>query len=362
MTRATESIRRWIDSHFVAASSTLLIVFLLLPYLLANMFVTIPAGHGGALWLRFFGGTVLSFHYGEGTKVIIPWDKIFVYDMRVQQKTEKLDVLTRDGLQISAEVTVRFRLRPEALGAITAYAGPDFVDSLLMPSVAAVVRLEAAKLPIDEIYSTGRDMLETRILASIQQVVGNLIPKTVYGGPEIDVEDFRIRSIVLPPSLRTAIENKLSQLQQAEQYRYVLAREEQEKQRKLIEAQGIKAFQDTVSSGISENYLRWKGIDATLKLADSPNAKIVIIGGKEGLPVILGPLDSGNSPVAPLKITGVDPPPASSSGASSATSSPQAPSSISGSGSNAVPSSSSAGPPSMPALPLPLPAGASQRH
>jgi len=351
----TGHIRRWIDGHFMAASSTLLVVFLLLPYLLANMFVTIPAGHGGALWLRFFGGTVMDFQYGEGTKIIFPWDKVYIYDMRVQQKTEKLDVLTSDGLQISVEVTVRFRLMPDSLGAITAYAGPDFVDSLLMPSVAAVVRLDAAKLPIDQIYSTARGALETTVLVDLRQTVNNLIPNRLHAGSEIDVEDFRIRSIILPPSLKSAIENKLAQSQQAEQYKYVLAREEQERERKLIEAQGIKAFQDTVSSGISENYLRWKGIDATLKLADSPNAKIVIIGGKEGLPVILGPLDSGNSPAAPLKITGVEPPAASSSAASSATSSPQAPSSISGSGSDAVPSSSSAGPPSMPA-------GTSQRH
>jgi regulator of protease activity HflC (stomatin/prohibitin superfamily) len=314
------------------------------------------------LWLRFFGGTVEDFHYGEGTKVIFPWDKIYVYDTRVQQKTEKFDVLTRDGLQISAEVTVRFRLRPDSLGTITAYAGPEFVDSLLMPSVAAVVRLEAAKQAIDEVYSTGRGTLEAKSLAGIREAVNNLIPNQLHKGDEIDIEDFRIRSIILPPSLQTAIENKLSQFQMSQQYKYILTREEQEKERKQIEAQGIKAFQDIVSSGISENYLRWKGIDATLKLADSPNAKIVIIGGKEGLPVILGPLDSGNSPAVPLRIPGVEPP-----AASSAASSPSTPASISGGSSDSVPSSS-VGPPSRPATTTPsdptlsMPSGASQRR
>ncbi len=351
MARLTGLIRGWIHGHFIAVSSTLLVLFLLTPYLLANMFVTIPAGHGGALWLRFFGGTVMNVHYGEGTKVIFPWDKIYVYDTRVQQKTEKFDVLTRDGLQISVEVTVRFRLRPSALGAITAFAGPDFIDSILMPSIAAVVRLEAAKQAIDAVYSTGREVLEAKVLASIREAVNNLIPDELHKGNEIDIQDFRIRSIILPPSVRTAIENKLNQLQLSEQYKYIITREEQEKERKQIEAQGIKAFQDIVSSGISENYLRWKGIDATLKLADSPNAKIVIIGGKEGLPVILGPLDSGNSPVTPLRIPGVEPP-----AASSATSAPH------------PPSSSSAGPPSMPAASPPsdptlsMPSGASQRR
>ncbi len=363
MTEPTKGIRRWIEGHFIAVSSTLLILFLLMPYLVANMFVTIPAGHGGALWLRFFGGTVMDFHYGEGTKVIFPWDKIYVYDTLVQQKTDKLDVLTRDGLQISVEVTVRFRLRPDALGAITAYAGPEFVDNLLMPSVAAVVRLEAAKQAIDEVYSTGRDTLEQTVLAGLRQTVNNLIPTNVNSGREINIEDFRIRSIVLPASVQTAIENKLTQYQLSQQYKYILAREEQEKERKQIEAQGIKAFQDIVSSGISENYLRWKGIDATLKLADSPNAKIVIIGGKEGLPVILGPLDSGNSPAAPLRLPGVEPP-----AASSAASPPHPPASVTGGNSDSVPSSSSAGPPAMPAATPPsnptlsMPSGASQRR
>ena len=143
----------------------------------------------------------------------------------------------------------------------------------------------------------------------------------------------------------------------------IYRRSEQEKERKQIEAHGIKAFQDIVSSGISENYLRWKGIDATLKLADSPNAKIVIIGGKEGLPVILGPLDSGNSPAAPLKVPGVEPP-----AASSAASSPRAPSSISGGSSDSSPSSSSAGPPPMPGATTPsnptlsMPSGANQHR
>jgi len=364
MTEPTKGIRRWIEGHFIAVSSTLLVLFLLTPYLVTNMFVTIPAGHGGALWLRFFGGTLLGgFHYGEGTKVIFPWDKIYVYDTRVQQKTDKFDVLTRDGLQISAEVTIRFRLRPDSLGAITAYAGPDFVNNLLMPSVAAVVRLEAAKQAIDEVYSTNRETLEETALQSIRKSVDTLIPNKLHQGHEIDVEDFRIRSIVLPPSLQTSIENKLSQFQLSQQYKYIITREEQEKERKQIEAQGIKAFQEIVSSGISENYLRWKGIDATLKLADSPNAKIVIIGGKEGLPVILGPLDSSTPAAAPPRLPGVEPP-----AASSAALPPHPPASVTGGSSDSVPSSSSAGPPAMPAATPPsnpnlsMPSGANPRR
>jgi prohibitin 2 len=212
------------------------------------------------------------------------------------------------------------------------------VKSLLMPSVGATARLETAKYTLEEIYSTRRHQIEEEVLARIITTVDHLIPDELHPGSEVDVQDFWFRSIILPDALRTAIEGKLAQAQFAEQYKFILLREEQEKQRKLIEAEGIKGFQDTVSSGISENYLRWKGIDATLKLADSPNSKIVIIGGKEGLPVILGPLDSGSTGAQPT-------PPAAGVARSAPLGPPTAvmPSSISGGNAGAKPSSLTTG-------------------
>ena len=294
--RARARLEAWIDRHFIGVSTSVLLLIVLVFYFAKNIFVTIPAGHGGALWLRFFQGTVQGFHYGEGTKIIFPWDKIYIYDLRVQQESAEFDVLTREGLQISVNITLRFRLSARSLGAITAYAGPEFVKSLVMPSVGAVVRTEAAKYTLQEVFSAERQKIEGSIRATISQVVSNLIPTELHPGSEIVILDFWFRGIRLPPSLQAAIEAKLAQSQLVEQYVFILQREQLEKERKIIEAQGIKAFQDTVSQGISETYLRWKGIDATLKLADSPNAKIVVIGGKEGLPLILGPM--GDTPGA----------------------------------------------------------------
>ena len=312
----------WVDRHFIGVSSTVLVVFFLLFFFARNIFITISAGHGGALWLRFFHGTVLNFSYSEGTKIIFPWDKIFIYDLRVQQLSDRFDVLTREGLQVSAYATVRYRLNPDALGAITAYAGPDFASSLVMPSVGGVLRQEAAKYSLDDIYSSRRREIELSILEKIVQAIAVLIPSELHQGPEILVQDFWFRSIQLPLQLQSAIEAKLTQRQLAEQYVFILQREQQERERKIIEAEGIKAFQDIVSSGISENYLRWKGIDATLKLADSPNSKIVVIGGKEGLPLILGPWENSAGQPGTIK-AGPAPSPASGTGAA-ATTAPQA--------------------------------------
>jgi prohibitin 2 len=294
--RTLARIETWIRAHFIGFSTTVIIVFFLIAFFGDDIFITIPPGRGGVLWLRFFGGTVTTASYGEGTKAIFPWDKIYIYDLRVRQENQDFDVLTREGLTITVNATLRFRLNPDAIGAINRYAGPEFVKTLVMPTVGASLRLVAAKQTLEEFYSTKRHGIEGAVLASLRGSVDNLIPGEWNGQPEILIEDFWIRSVRLPPELKSSIEEKLVQRQLADQYLYILQREDRERQRKIIEAQGIKAFQDIVSSGISENYLRWKGIDATLKLAESPNSKVVVIGaGKDGMPLILGSPDANTA-------------------------------------------------------------------
>ena len=195
-------VESWIDRHFIGVTTTTIFLLFFVIYFAPNIFITIPAGHGGALWLRFFQGTVMNFHYDEGTKIVFPWDKIFIYDLRVQQESEQFDMLTKEGLQISVNVTLRFRLRREGLSAITAYAGPNFVKSLVMPSVGAVVRLKGAKYNLQDIFSTDRHLIELDILKSLSEVVKNLIPGELHQGAEIVILDFWFRGIQLPPSLQ----------------------------------------------------------------------------------------------------------------------------------------------------------------
>ena len=292
----------WVDGHFISATLGGLVVLFLFVFFFGNIFVTVPSGHRGVLWHRFFGGTVIGSSYGEGTKVIFPWDRIYVYDMRLHQSTEKFDVLTKEGLQIAVSATLRFRLNPKAIGTIHAQAGPNYVDVLVIPSIGAAVRMEAAKHTLEEIYSSNRNQIERDVQARATKTIDDLIQAGGDAEPEIFVEDFWFRSISLPKGLEHVIEDKLAERERAEQYAYILQREQQEKARKEIEAQGIKAFQDIVSSGITESYLRWKGIDATVKLAESHNAKIVVFGGKDGLPLILNPSENSvplTTPPAP---------------------------------------------------------------
>jgi prohibitin 2 len=306
--RAVKVIEAWVDRHFIGATATLLFVVFFILFFFKSIFITIPAGHGAALWLRFFGGTVLDFYYGEGTKIIFPWDQILIYDLRLQQRTKKFEALTKEGLQVTVEGTLMYRINPKATGLITKYAGPDFADKLVMPAVGAIIRLEIGKFTLEELYSVKRSEIERGVIKQFRLTADMLIGGVPDRVPEIMIEDFWFSRIELPAALVSAIEAKLTQRQLSEQYVFILQREEQEATRKKIEAEGIRAFQDTVSGGISENYLRWKGIDATLKLADSQNAKIVVIGsGKEGLPLILGPWESSAPPAAASVTSGGQP-------------------------------------------------------
>src|SRR5580698_1153961 len=106
--RIMTRFRDWGDRNFIGLSATFLFLLFIVVYFWNNIFITIPAGHGGALWLRFFGGTVMHSTWGEGTKIIFPWDKIYVYDLRIKQSTTHVTILSKDGLQIGAELTVRF--------------------------------------------------------------------------------------------------------------------------------------------------------------------------------------------------------------------------------------------------------------
>jgi prohibitin 1 len=97
-----------------------------------------------------------------------------------------------------------------------------------------------------------------------------------------------IRSVKLPPSIQKAIENKLTQEQESLEYEFRLQKELKEAERKRIEAEGVQEFQRIVNQSITDKLLKWKGIEATLELAKSPNSKVVVVGGKDGLPIILG--------------------------------------------------------------------------
>jgi regulator of protease activity HflC (stomatin/prohibitin superfamily) len=290
----------------------------LLVYLAPLIFYNIPTGHVGVVWKRFNGGTVIDQPpLDEGMHAIWPWDQIFDYDARLQQVSEDFDVLSSDGLSLKLNISWRFELDKCSIGLLHEYVGPDYERILLTPEIGAQARNIISKNTPEELYTNRRVVIQEEIKAA---VVKNLIESFNPDGklvrnlsceylnqpntPKLrwlNLEDVLIRSITLPPAVAEAIVRKNEQYHLNQEYDFRLLREAKEAQRKKIEAQGIKEFQDIVNSGITDSYLRWKGIEATNQLAQSNNAKVVVIGNaKDGMPLILGGME-GSAPPGDVK-------------------------------------------------------------
>ena len=301
-------ITQWYHRHrlemFVIALISIMIFFAMLPYTM----ISIKAGNEGVVWHRFAGGTKIDHAFGEGTTLIWPWDKMTIYNLRLQQISSTYSALSLNGLHISVDVTFRFKPRSDHLPVLHKYIGPDYIDVLLVPKMGSNVRNVISKYEPETLYSLQRNQIEAEILNSIQndqlesiENVGQLGNGRHLMREYVLFEDVVITNIKLPDTVEEAIEFKEQTKQQALTYEHRLEIERQEKLRKKIEAEGIRDFQNTISNGISDRYLTWKGIEATLKLSESNNSKVVVIGaGDDGLPLILGGDYTGSTPIAPL--------------------------------------------------------------
>lgn len=267
--------------------------------------ITIPPGHGGVLWHLLFGGTRTADEaMGEGVKVIFPWNRIYDYDLRLQNFDTSYQVVTNDGLQVTVDVSFRWRANAADLGALHQRFGPQYRDTLLVPAIGSITRHVISRYDVDDLVSEKRNTIQQEIFDSvISESVRNGIGSSTSTNQTsvVLLEDILITVVELPVNVRTAIESKLQQAQLVEEYRYRVQREELESQRKAVEADGIRQFQAIVASNMTPAYLRWRGIEATLELARSPNSKVVVIGNERsgGLPLILDGADR-STPAPPV--------------------------------------------------------------
>ena len=314
-------IWRHLPGLAVLIMSALLITVVLWPYVV----ITIPSGRVGVLWKRFNGidiycwcwvgrGTVLDPRElrEEGLHLVWPWDKLFIYDLRLQSTTQTFNAISKDGVNVKAQISTRYQLLHNPIAVLHKFIGPDYLNSVLNPEIGSQAREIISQYTAEEVY-TSREQIQKQIRDSAQKSLSANLNKLVQ--PEameqpdpkhyndflqdaIQILDTLVLSIELPPEIVAAINRQTEQYYMIQEYKFRVQREAEESRRKQIEADGIAAFQKTVSRGISDSYLRWRGIEATLELAKSPNSKIVVIGsGKDGLPIILNGADMpGASP------------------------------------------------------------------
>lgn len=272
---------------------TILFLLIAMIVLAPQIFITIPAGHVGVMWYRFFGGTVVDRVYGEGIHMIFPWDKLFVYDARLQNQARIYDTISSNGLSMEVDIAVRYRINREAAGMLHKLVGPNYPEILVYPEIGSHARELISRYTPEQLYTETRAFIQAEILERMVNELGSSLLNQSFQGRLVTVEDVLIRSVKLPERVATAIERKAEQYQIMQEYDFRLAREVKEKQRKKIEAEGIREFQDIVAKTITEEYLRLRGIEATMSLATSKNSKTIIIGGKDGLPVILNTGETG---------------------------------------------------------------------
>jgi regulator of protease activity HflC (stomatin/prohibitin superfamily) len=257
----------------------LFVLAFLVIFFFNRIVISIHPGELGVLWRRLGSGTQIDMVYREGLHIILPINKMYIYNVRKQQFTDAINVLTVDGLTIGVRYSVRYFLEKDTLPLLHQQMGPDYVSVVVRPEARSVIRMVFGQYKPEEIYTSQK---------AIQERV-SVMSKNHLQARFVSLDDVPIESITLPVRISEAIESKLAHQQLDQEYVFRLSIAAKEAERKHIEANGIMVYNNTINLSLSPSVLAWHGILATQELSKSPNAKVVVIGsGKNGLPLILG--------------------------------------------------------------------------
>lgn len=257
------------------------VIAVVLLILLFNSTVTIDSGEAGVLYRTFDDGVVTDEPpLGEGFHFVAPWNKVFIYEVRQQSLDEKMQVLSSNGLEIKLDASVWFQPAYKDLGFLHKEKGENYIQRLLQPAVRSAARAVVGRYDPEQLYASKREAIQKEILEETQLLLNNQY---------VQVNEVLVRDVSLPPTIKEAIERKLKQEQESLEYEFRLAKAEKEAERQRIDAEGKAAANRILSASLTDKVLQEKGIQATVELAKSPNAKTVVIGsGESGMPIILG--------------------------------------------------------------------------
>ena len=254
---------------------------ILLIILVAKSSVTIKSGHVGVLYQTFGNGVVTDQPpLGEGFHIIAPWNKVFVYEVRQQELSEKMQVLSSNGLEIKLDASAWYQPIHKDIAKLHQEKGEDYLQRVIQPAIRSAARSVVGRYTPEQLYSTKRDAIQEEIFEETKKILDKQY---------IQLNEILVRDVTLPDAIKDAIERKLRQEQESLEYEFRLEKATKEAQKVRIEAQGKADANAILSASLTDKVLQDKGIDATLELAKSPNAKIVVIGsGDNGMPLILG--------------------------------------------------------------------------
>ncbi len=257
------------------------IAILLLIAFWSSITGTIGPAQRGVVFYKFGKGLDTENVYNEGFYFIAPWNTMHVINVQEQIIEEKdMSVLSSNGLPFTVDVTARFRPRFNKIGVLYQQFREDYKNNMVIPEVRSAVRKIIGNYTVEELYSTKRNEIQVEI----SKATGEVLQEN-----HIELKAILLRAIKLPTQIENAIKKKQEEKQIAEAMKYKLDREQKEAERIIIEAKGRAEANEIVTNSITPALLKWKGIEATLELAKSQNAKVVVVGsGKDGLPIILG--------------------------------------------------------------------------
>lgn len=259
----------------------IILVLVVLIILIAKSAITVGSGEAGVLYRTFDKGVVTDEPpLGEGFHLVAPWNKVFIYAVRQQEVFEKMDVLSSNGLDIKLDASIWFKPKADQLGKLHQEKSEQYIERILLPAIRSAARSVVGRYTPEQLYSSKRDAIQDEIYDETKKIVDDQF---------IDLNKVLIRDVTLPPTIKEAIERKLKQEQESLEYEFRLVTAAKEAEKVIIEAQGKAESNRILSASLTDKILQDKGIDATLKLSESPNTKVIVIGaGDSGLPLILG--------------------------------------------------------------------------
>ncbi|MEP2935498.1 MAG: prohibitin family protein [Gilvibacter sp.] len=259
----------------------LIIVAIAAIILFAKSAITIGSGEAGVLYKTFGGGVVTDGPpLDEGFHIVAPWNKVHIYEVRQQELFEQMKVLSSNGLEIQIDASAWFKPVYNDLGNLHQTLGENYLGRVIQPAIRSAARSVVGRYTPEQLYSSKRDVIQDEIFTETKKILDKQY---------VQLNEVLVRDVTLPGTIKDAIERKLRQEQESLEYEFKLVTAAKEAEKVIIEAQGKADANRILSASLTDKILQDKGIEATLKLAESPNAKVVVVGsGESGLPLILG--------------------------------------------------------------------------
>ncbi|WJJ95454.1 prohibitin family protein [Algibacter luteus] len=255
-------------------------VFVLI-VLLAKSAVTIGSGEAGVLFETFGDGVVVDEPpMGEGFHIVAPWNKVYIYEVRQQELFEKMKVLSSNGLEIQIDASAWYEPVYKDLGNLHQSLGQNYLQRVIQPAIRSAARSVVGRYTPEQLYSSKRDAIQDEIFAETKKILDKQY---------VQLNEVLVRDVTLPNTIKEAIERKLRQEQESLEYEFRLVTAAKEAEKVIIEAKGKAESNRILSASLTDKILQDKGIEATVKLSESPNSKVIVIGsGDSGMPIILG--------------------------------------------------------------------------